>query len=98
QYVLKAAAPAETQFGIDVNDCHTRFDRLLRIFVAGSGTTVERHEDTSRRFNLGNSLDIQTLLGLTVNHTLQQPMHISDSRRKHINPGRVDELLYFFRS
>jgi hypothetical protein len=46
----------------------------------------------------GDPLNIETLFGFTVNHTLQQPVHISDSGRKHINPGRVNELLCFLRS
>ena len=98
QRVLKTAAPGEAQFGIDVDDCHAGLDCLLEILVTGSGTAVQSHENVGHCLDFGNSLDIQTRLGFTVNHALQQPVHISDCRRQHVNVGRIDELLCLFRS
>jgi hypothetical protein len=81
-----------------MDDCHSRLDCLLKIVVTGSGTAVQSHEDAGRCLDLGNSLNIKTLFSFTVNHTLEQPVHVPDSWRQHINLGGIDELLCLLRS
>jgi hypothetical protein len=42
QNVLEAVASGETQFGIDMDDCHACLDCLLKILIAGCGTPMQK--------------------------------------------------------
>src|SRR5690242_19814112 len=98
QRALETSAPREAQLGINVDDGHAGFDRLLKILVARSRTAVQRHENAAGILDFADPLTLETLLGFTADHALHQSVHISNSRREYVNSGGIDELFRFHRS
>ena len=79
-----------------MNDGDARPDRPLDVLVVRPRAAVERHEDSSGLLELRDPRNVQTFLGLPLDHAVKEAVHVPDGRGQDIHAGRRDELRRLF--
>src|SRR5579862_4405200 len=97
QAALQGPTPGDPKFRIDMDDIDSSGNRTQEIFVVCSRTTVQREKDPNRLLDLRNSLNVQLLFSLSLDHAFQHAMHIADRRSEYVDRRVIDELSSFLR-
>src|ERR1700730_12954159 len=85
--------PGEAQLGVDMDDRYAGRYCSLKVAVVSSRTSVESQRYSCRRRDLTDATNVKPLSHAAADHTLEEPMHISDRGSQDVNLRGFDKTL-----
>src|ERR1700736_5740490 len=85
--------PGEAQLGVDVDDSYAGRYCSLKVAVIRSRSSMERKRYARGCRELADAANVEALSHAAADHTLEQPMHISDRGGQDVNLRGFDETL-----
>src|SRR3984893_3911716 len=85
--------PGEAQLGADMDDRYAGRYCSLKVAVICSRSSVEGKRYARRRRELADAANVEALSHAAADHTLEEPMHISDRGSQDVNLCGFDKTL-----